>query len=106
MSKGRIDLSRQTSISSVLVQLNSKLMTWYFVKLFSNGLHFYPGHLRAMPIFKDLKESNAQFSEICDEIISKKYSGAESLSLEKKADEILYDLYSLTEDEKNLVRNS
>ena len=51
------------------------------------------------------KKEERDIEIIVDEIIELKKLNKDTQDLEEKIDEMVYDLYGLTEDEKELIRN-
>ena len=88
--------------------LNSKLI-WFYLKIISvqlgsSALRMKKIYLDNLPI-ADLNESeNNILSDIVDRIIELKKQDKDTKELEDKIDEMVYDLYELTEDEKELIR--
>lgn len=80
----------------LLAVLNSKLMHWYFFRFFSDGLHFYPSHLKQMPIYNASHEQQKIIIEIVDEIM-KVLSDESILDMNRK-------MKKITELEENLNR--
>lgn len=95
--------SRKFSLQFILGILNSKLETFYFTKLLANGLHFYPRHLKDMPI---PDSENHAITKLVHEIIEAKRFNAEvsTIEIEEKIDEIIMDYYQLTHEHKKYVR--
>ena len=93
----------------VLALLNSKL---YFLWLYNRGkrkgemLELYAKPLEETPIKEISVESQKPFITIVDKIILAKEQNpnADTTDLENQIDEMVYDLYELTEEEKEIVR--
>ena len=98
--------------------LNSKLIDWYFDKICNEsgvGTNRWKKiYIEKIPIVK-LEENTAEklksfvekirsFSDIED--YNPKNPPAEQLAIEQEIDELVFDLYELTEDERQLVRDA
>lgn len=86
----------------VLAILNSNLLIWYFFKLFSDGLHFYPSHLKQFPIKKcEDKILKNEIVSLVNKIIYCKLEqkDKEISNLENNLNRIIYDLYNLNSKE-------
>ena len=62
-------------------------------------------YLDKLPIISLTKKEERNIEIIVDEIIELKKLNKDTQDLEEKIDEMVYDLYGLTEDEKELIRN-
>lgn len=93
----------------ILSLVNSKLLTFFFKKLFNSlsmsGGFFTIGkeQLSNLPIRKDKNQD--KYIQIVERIMELKKLGKDTQELENQIDEMAYDLYELTEEEKELVRN-
>ncbi|USN88842.1 MAG: Eco57I restriction-modification methylase domain-containing protein [Candidatus Nomurabacteria bacterium] len=108
LSQERIKLSQKYDMKAVTVILNSKLLSWFFSELLSNGLHFYPRHLRDMPLPSlDHDPVSIDKLKVCYEEIVK--ATTQNIPAEKylnEADELVYKLYDLTPEEIATIENS
>lgn len=102
----KITTSKNYSYEFLLGCLNSKLIFWYFNELLSIDLHFYPNYVKQLPlIILSVNRDNLkkEIEKVVIEILDsedKKYMEI----LEEKLNELVYDLYELTEEEKELIR--
>lgn len=95
--------------------LNSKIIKFYVNELLYDGTHFYPNHMKQLPIKQISKEDQKPFIDLVDQIleITKKeyYLESEELQkqvnvLESRIDDRVYKLYELTPEEIELVEES
>lgn len=89
--------------------VNSKLMSWYAKHTFSNfGKEVFPklnpNDIKEMPIPKNYSKSS-EISGLVDKILTVKKTQpkADTSDLENKIDQLVYQLFNLTEEEINLV---
>jgi hypothetical protein len=106
----KLSNSKKYSLKYILAVLNSKVTSWYFKELFSNGLHFYPRHLREMriPRFSDTKFFVANIEKSVDQILTlkKQNKDADTKNLESQIDQLVYKLYELTPEEIAIIEGS
>ena len=111
-SEQKILNSKKYGLKYVVGVLNSKITSWYFNELFANGLHFYPRHLREMPIpiisTSQQKDMALRIESIVDEILISKTSDpdANTKVAESKIDTLVYTLYGLSEEEVGLIETN
>lgn len=92
-----------------LAILNSSLI-WFYLKLISiqlgsSALRMKKIYIEQIPL-KEVEENLKNIlTEKVNKIISLKKIGKNTKDLELEIDEIVYDLYELTEEEKEIVRN-
>jgi len=89
--------------------LNSKLI-WFYLKIISvqlgkNAVRMKKIYLDKLPIISLTKKEERNIEIIVDEIIELKKINKDTQDLEEKIDEMVYELYGLTEEEKELIRN-
>ena len=91
----------------ILSILNSKLITWFFksvsVTLGEKALRWIKQYVEQIPIPKISETAQEPFIKIVDEIIEKKKNGIDTGDLERKIDEMVYELYELTAEEIKIV---
>ena len=104
--------SKKYSLKYILGVLNSRITSWYFSEVFSNGLHFYPRHLREMLIprldsSKQMKFST-QVESLVEEIIKLKKIDpkTDTKDFEEQIDTLVYKLYGLNVDEIKIIEKS
>lgn len=100
---------KKYSVKYVLGILNSKLLSFYhinsspkakkglFPKILVNDVRNLPIHDKESPL-------NFKIIDLVDRIIELKKLDKDTQDLENQIDEMVYDLYELTEEEKKLVR--
>jgi hypothetical protein len=107
ISKKDIQNSKKVSLKYVLGCLNSITTNYYHKKLLSNNLHFYPSHMREMPVpDESKKDSTKKIENLVTNIITNKANGEKTEEFEKEIDELVMDLYELTDEEKEIIRNN
>lgn len=87
--------------------LNSKLCyiwLYYKGKRKGNVLELFPSSLNKIPIKSINATEQQRIISLVDRIIELKKQDKNTKELENKIDEMVYDLYELTEDEKELIR--
>ena len=88
--------------------LNSKLVAFwlrYMGKMQGSNYQIDKEPLMNIPIKIADKNLENKIIDLVDEIIELKKLNKDTQDLEEKIDEMVYDLYELTEEEKELVRN-
>ena len=88
--------------------LNSKLVAFwlrYMGKMQVNNYQIDKEPLMNIPIKIASENIENKIIDLVDEIIELKKLNKDTQDLEEKIDEMVYDLYGLTEDEKELIRN-
>ena len=124
IARSDIELSRKYDLSYVLGLLNSKLVNFYFRKMLSYDLNVYPESIEQLPIkninFDDAKEKKI-YKDIVDSVnkilklnaeqnqnkdnLNDNYYEVET-EIEKtntKIDNLVYELYGLTEEEIKII---
>jgi hypothetical protein len=90
---------------SMLGILNSKLVTFFYQEISQEGgrvlAQVKPSRVKAVPIPKI--SNTKQISKIVTSIMSKKKKGIDTSYEENKIDQLVYQLYGLTEEEINIV---
>ena len=88
--------------------LNSKLIAFwlrYMGKMQGSNYQVDKEPLMNIPIKKATSEIENQVINLVDRIIELKKLDKDTKELEIQIDEMVYDLYELTEEEKELLRN-
>ena len=88
--------------------LNYKLVAFwlrYMGKMQGSNYQIDKEPLMNIPIKIADENIENKIIDLVDEIIELKKLNKDTQDLEEKIDEMLYDLYGLTEDEKELIRN-
>lgn len=90
--------------------INSKLPFFYIKEKYASssyngGINFTKGMLNTLPIPKTTKEQQKEFIKIVDQIMLAKQQApsADTTPLEEKIDNLVYDIYGLTEEEISLI---
>ncbi|MBK9248116.1 MAG: hypothetical protein IPM69_08405 [Ignavibacteria bacterium] len=91
----------------ILSMLNCQLSKWYFNLIStSSGMgtnRWLKYKIEQLPI-KDIPESAQQpFITLVDQILAAKQAGEDTGALERRIDELVYELYGLTEEEIAVV---
>ena len=92
--------------------LRSKTLKFYWKTKFHDGKSLFPkikkSQLVQIPIFRGSKEDQANIGEIVNQIfeLRKNDSLADTTDLEKQIDQLVYQLYGLTEEEVAIVEGS
>ncbi len=92
----------------MLAYLQSKFCNWYCYNLIYNRairtMHFIDYYVSQIPIPEISPEAQAPFVKLVDEILRLKKQGEATTEQENKIDEMVYDLYELTDAEKDIVK--
>lgn len=78
--------------------LNSKLIKYYFDVEMYDGTHFYPDHIKALPIFNAKREQQ----EFVIDLVNK-LSVSDSIELQNELDNYIYKLYNLSVEEIKII---
>ncbi len=94
----------------VVALLNSLLFGYYFVNKFSERDDVFPeakiGQCRLLPIKICNKKQQKVFVDLVDKILMKKQESKDMKSEENQIDQLVYQLYGLTEEEIAIIENS
>ena len=119
-----IENSEKYSIKYFLGLLNSTLITWYFYNFQSESLHFYPNDAKTLPIAQ-INFNNQQQKSQHDSIVNcvtqllaakqklsqtkegrdKEFLTNQCNALDTQIDNLVYELYGLTNEEIKIVEN-
>jgi adenine-specific DNA-methyltransferase len=94
--------SENMSILYVLAILNSFLMNKYY-RAYYTDVNVKPTYLAQLPIPEISQEAQQPFIDLVNKIIDAKQKGEESRSFEVQLDEKVYNLYGVSEAEKELI---
>lgn len=87
--------------------LNSKLLWWVLSRLTNqvqaNYSQIHIQYLKILPIAKGTEEQRRAIEKRVEKILKLKKTGKPTESLEKEIDEIVYEMYGLTEEERGVV---
>ncbi|WP_158841593.1 type IIG restriction enzyme/methyltransferase [Polaribacter sp. L3A8] len=109
---GTIINNNKYKIEYILSLMNSKLMDFYYDNTFNLGAEFTTAvaihNIDLLPIKDSVNESQDKLAFLVNEILSLKKENpeADTSSLEKEIDQMVYKLYGLTEEEIAIVENS
>jgi hypothetical protein len=101
--------SAEYNIKFILGLLNSKLINWFYVNKFTNEsiltVNLSKEYLSQIPIATDYKKFESEIIGRVENIISKKESDytVDTTTLESEIDQLVYQLYGLTEEEIGIV---
>ena len=98
---------------SLLAILNSQLVDWYARYRFQSlndpwaggGLRFIAQYMRRVPIADRTEAQKAALSELVEQILADPESDR-VCDIEKKIDALVYELYGLTDDEIELIKQT
>lgn len=93
------------SLQVLLGILNSRLMNWYFSNTFVD-YNIKPKYIEQLPLPKKIISS--ELENIISKIVTLKEKDKETdtTDLETKADQLVYQLYELTEEEIKIIENA
>lgn len=91
---------RENSLGFLLALLNSKLLNWYFSNCFID-YNIKPKYLEQLPL-PNVLESD-ELDEKITQLISLKHQNASTTLLETEIDQLVYQLYELTEEEIKII---
>ncbi len=95
--------------------LNSKIIKFYFNELYYDGTHFYPNHMKVLPIKHISPEQQKPFIQLVDQILlitkdedylENKIKLQKVKQLEAEIDQLVYKLYELTLDEIKIIEEN
>ena len=98
------------SYKSLMAILNSKLLWWYLVNtgtVLANGyFRFKPNYLKPFPMPNISPEKDYLLETLVNQILDLKQNKPElsTKNLEEQIDEIIFEMYHLTEDEKVIIK--
>lgn len=115
ISKEKIEISKKYPIKYLQAILNSKLIKFYVNELLYDGTHFYPDHMKSLPIkFIEVQEQEL-VTGVVDQILAITKSAdylqnpdkqTKVKEYEKQIDELVYKLYELTPEEIKIIENN
>ena len=102
-----------TNDLSLLAILNSKLFDWYARHKFQSindpweggRLRFFSQYMEKVPIANRTAEQKAALSRLAEQILADPESN-QVRDIEQEIDELVYDLYGLTNEEKALIKRT
>jgi len=94
----------------ILACLNSKVLQFYYQTKFKSETNLFPkiriGQVKELPIPKADKNKQQQISELIDEILFSKKSDTNTSELEAQIDQLVYELYGLTQEEIDIIEGN
>jgi adenine-specific DNA-methyltransferase len=114
-----IEESKKYTILLILGILNSNLINWYFFNFQSESLHFYPNDIKQLPIPKEIhKENKQKMITLVEQMLEskkrekeatsdreKEYIADHIKSLDYQIDNLVYEMYGLSDDEREVVES-
>ncbi|QQS37799.1 MAG: Eco57I restriction-modification methylase domain-containing protein [Ignavibacteriales bacterium] len=100
------------NIKYILALLNSKLINWFYVNRFTNEskltVNLSKEYLSQIPIKEASKKLQGVFVELVDTILTAKTKNytSDTTALEKEIDEMVYQLYGITEEEIRIIEGT
>ena len=107
ITKEKINTSKQFSYAFIQGILNSKMIKFYVNELLYDGTHFYPNHIKSLPIKNISLSQQRPIINLVNQILTakKEKPQADTKELENEIDLLVYGLYSLTEKEIEIIEN-
>ncbi len=101
----KIEISKKYSYPFLQGILNSNITKFYVNELMYDGTHFYPNHMKALPIPIIKSSEEKPINDLVDQILAAKKSDpfADTSALESQIDQLVYKLYNLTDEEIKIV---
>ena len=96
-------LSKKVDLKYLLGVMNSKYADVLLTNLRGGDYHIYPEHIRNIPIPIATIEQQQSVVRIVDEIINAKKKNSDTSVLEYELDQLVYQLYGLTDEEIAIV---
>ncbi len=104
-------INMKESPELILAVLNSRLISYWFVHKFGKMQRgtfpqFKINELAIFPMPKTFEPHHNELLELVEQIMSGKKTGIDTLELEQKVDQLVYQLYDLTEKEIELIEQA
>ncbi len=96
-------LSRTVDLKYLLGIMNSRYADVLLTNLRGGDYHIYPEHIRNIPIPSATIEQQQPIVNIVDEILKAKKTNSDTSALEYQLDQLVYQLYGLTDEEISIV---
>ena len=111
ISAEKVKTSRNYSYELLQGILNSKLIRFYFNELMYDGTHFYPNHMKSLPIAlinETLHDVTSRIEELVIEArnLNASNTNRSNDGVSKNIDELVYQLYELTPEEIDIIAGS
>lgn len=93
----------------LLSVLNTKVIDWYYrtlsVQLGEKAVRMFSIYVENIPIPPLSEAEQAPFVALVEQILAKKAKGEDTQDLENQIDQLVYELYGLTEEEIKIIEN-
>jgi len=103
ITKENIATSKNYSYQYLQAILNCKLIKFHVNELMYDGTHFYPNHMKVLPIKISELKNQSQFIKLADKIHSLILENKATKNLEQQIDNLVYKLYELSYDEVKVI---
>jgi hypothetical protein len=106
------NLDKKINPYFLLALLNAKLINFWYINYFENThlsggyIRFDIPYLKKIPIIIPAEQSQNDIADYVKQIIAKKEKGEDTTDLENQIDQLVYQLYELTEEEIAIIENS
>ncbi len=94
----------------VLALLNSKLINWFYVNQFTNEsnltVNLSKSYLSQIPLVIPNKNNELEIISLVETILAKKQDNKDTSSEEAQIDQLVYQLYELTEEEIQIIEGA
>ena len=99
------NLSKSVDLRYLLGVLNSRYASVLLTNIRGGDYHIVPDHIRNIPIPTATASQQAPIIALVDEILAMKKDNpqADTSELETRIDNLVYDLYDLSNEEKKVV---
>lgn len=106
----KIDNKRGPDLKFILGLMNSKLMNYVYSNKFKSTKTVFSEiqarSIKELPIPKISDELESEITTLSSEIISLKKSMSDTTDLENQIDQLVYQIYDLTEEEIKIIENA
>ena len=101
-------LSETVDLKYLLGVMNSKYASVLLTNIRGDDYHIYPEHIRNIPIPTATKEQQQEIISLVDKILKAKKTkaSADTSSLEKEIDSLVYKLYNLSKEEIDIIEGN
>jgi hypothetical protein len=103
ISAERVINSRNFNYQYLQSILNSKMIKFFVSELYYDGTHFYPNHMKLLPIKKNEKNIQDKVKEKVEIIYNNIENNIDTTDLVQQIDNLVYKLYELSYDEVMVV---
>ena len=101
-------LSKTVDLRYLLGVMNSKYASVLLTNLRGGDYHIYPEHIRNIPIPSATPAQQKPIIDLVDKILSAKKDNPQNdtSTLESQIDDLVYDLYGLTDDDVKIIESA